>query len=172
MDASMIENPHTLSTEESRKEQSKRDTFRYPIHVCAIYYSESEDEKDNIRIIKKWCDENKITFKARQYNPTEYEEDAEFVARIPAYHIFWNRYHYKTTHWDERPVHQIQAAILEHKDEMEKKRRREEKIQEIKATVRGWFRLSRFKKPTRLEVTLKPKAAPTKSAVPVEYDGK
>lgn len=166
----MIENPHTIAAEEVRQEQSKKDAFRYPIHVCAVYYNETNEERDMIRIIKKWCDENHITFKAREYNTFKYDEDGEFIARMPAYHLYWNSYHYKTVHWNERPVQAIQAAILEHKDEIEKKQRRQEKIAEIKATVRNLFRLSTYKKKTRLEVALKPKAAPTKAAVPVEYE--
>lgn len=166
----MIENPHTIAAEDARRERSEREAFHYPFCVCAIFYNQTAAEQDMIITIKKWCQENKVPFKAREYDAVRYDEDCHYVARFPAYHIYWNRHHYKTYHWDDKPVHGIMATILEWKAEQEKKRQREEKMRALAVQVRGWFSLSKFKRKPRLEVTLVPKAVAPKAQVPIEFE--
>ena len=63
------------------------------------YVVKNIDEEDSAAF-KSYCNNNKISFTIREYSSLEYEEDRDYIAKLPAYHIFYNNEYMDTSYSD------------------------------------------------------------------------
>lgn len=151
----MNSNPILERQKELEEEQKKKDTFRYPFRVTCIYRAEEGWDFPIFHEVKKYCQENHVTFSAREYNTYKFEEDTN-IMRLLAFHIYYKNDVQETHYFDTNPVHKIQLEIWAYEDlEKEKakaRQRRQEKWDAMKETWKSIFTLDHFRKKAALNL--------------------
>ena len=59
--------------------------------------------------IEKHCSSFKIDFSVRIYDSSRFQEDRNFIAKLPAFHIYENEIYMTTIYQDENTCSQIQT---------------------------------------------------------------
>lgn len=54
--------------------------------ICFVY-----DDEVDYRVLRQFCEERSIKYKARRFNSSKYEIDRENIVRLPAVHIIQNK---------------------------------------------------------------------------------
>lgn len=150
----MNSNPIVERQKEAEEEYLKQKAFRYPFRIHCVYLPEDGYDFPIFHEVKKYCDENNLTFCARPYDLEKYDEDM-FIKRLLAFHIYYKGYVQETHYYDNNPVHKIQLVVWAYQDvEKEKakaRQRRQEKWEKIKEGWNSIFTLDHFKRKPALD---------------------
>lgn len=150
----MNSNPIVDRQREAEEEHRQKVNFRYPFKVCCVYLPDDGYDFPIFYEVKKYCEQNNITFFSREYSYGKYEEDM-FVKRTLAFHIYYKGYVQETHYYDTDPVHKIQIVIWAYQDEEKEKARRRQQRQErwdnFKETWNNIFTLDHFKRKPALD---------------------
>lgn len=138
----------------AEEEYRKRLAFRYPFRIQCIYLPEDGHDFPVFHEVKKYCEENNLTFIAREYDHERYQEDIA-IKRLLAFHIYYKGYVQETHYYDEDPVHKIQLVVWAYQDvEKEKAKalqRRQERWDKFKESLNNIFTLDHFKRKPALD---------------------
>jgi len=150
----MDSNPIVERQKAAEEEHRKQKAFRYPFRICCVYLSEDGHDFPIFHEVKKYCDENNLTFYAREYDVDKYQEDI-FVKRLLAFHIYYKGYIQETHYYDTDPLHKIQVVVWAFQDlEKEKARKKQQRQEQWDKFVTGWssvFTLDHFKRKPALD---------------------
>ena len=150
----MQSNPIVEREREAEEEHRKQKAFRYPFKVCCIYLPEDGTDFPIFYEVKKYCEQNNLTFYSREYSYGSYSEDM-FVKRTLAFHIYYKGYVQETHYYDTDPIHKIQLVIWAYQDEEREKAKRRQRRQEqwntFKETWNNIFTLDHFKRKPHLD---------------------
>jgi hypothetical protein len=145
----MQSNPIVDQRKDQEEQQAKEAAFRYPFRICCVYHSEDGCDFPVFHEVKRYCEENHLTFYAREYNYEKYEEDL-YIKKLLAFHIYYKGYVQETHYYDNNPVHKLQLVVWAYQDvEREKARarqRHQEQWDKIKETWSAVFTLDHFKR--------------------------
>lgn len=160
----MIENPAVDQTVETRVET----LFKYPFKVtCVVSYVDELDRHPAFKIVKQFCQANRVPFSAREYNSTRYDEDCHYISQLPAFHIYSKGELCGTYFTDDNIIQKIQDEIVCYKQEQERKRKRKEAWNNRMNRLVQFFEGLGKKKP-KMVVPARP--APTQAAVPIAFE--
>ena len=143
--------------------------FHYPFIVtCVVPFVDELDRHPSFHVVKKFCEENDVQFSCRDYNHIRYEEDCDYISRMPAFHFYFTkpREYDSTWFYDENPIQKIQKRILEWNDEQLRKQQRKEAWQHRMTRLREVFTISLKKKP---KMIVPKRAAASVARVPIQY---
>ena len=150
----MESNPIVDRMKEAEEEHRKKQAFRYPFKICCVYHPEDGTDFPVYYDVKTYCENNNLTFYAREYNHEKYEEDM-FVKRLLAFHIFYKGYVQETHYYDTNPVHKIQLVVWAYQDvEREKAKARQKRQEQWDKFKEGWssiFTWDHFKRKPALD---------------------
>ena len=149
----MQSNPVLDKQEQLRAEQRAKERFRYPYRVTCIFMDEDHDDFPIIHDVRAHCNENNITFSARQYNCDRFEEDRE-IRRLPAFIVYYKREVHDILYFDLDPVHKIKLVIWAYEDELLAKEKARIRRQEQWECVKAFFSVERFKRKSKLDVDM------------------
>lgn len=151
MDSNPIVERQKAAEEESRNQAA----FRYPYRICCVYLPDDGHDFPIFQDVKRFCDENHLTFYSRPYNIDKYPEDM-FLKRTLAFHVYSKGYVQDTYYYDTDPVHKIQLIVWAHQDvEKEKARarqRRQDNWDAFKESLGKIFTLDHFKRKPALDL--------------------
>ena len=91
MDSNTNSNPIVDRMRAAEEEHKQKKAFRYPFRICCVYLAEDGCDFPIFHEVKTYCEQNNLTFYAREYDHEKYEEDM-FVKRLLAFHIFYKGY--------------------------------------------------------------------------------
>lgn len=144
-----LSNPLVELAQAKEAERRKKEEFRFPFKiVCVLGVIEDRDKHTSIRLVRKFCDENKVVFSIREYDCDRFEIDRMNINRFPAFHLLERTSNdwWLTMYGNENPIGCIQEEILRYKQlEREKRERaaeRETRMNSIKRFFRfegKWF---------------------------------
>jgi hypothetical protein len=89
-------------------ETSKQETgpkFR----VVFVYINEAHLQQDELKNVRKLCEIMRISFLCRSYNSYLYEEDADDIEVLPAYHVYEEGQTYPSETFSEGPMDKIKT---------------------------------------------------------------
>ena len=141
------------------------DPFWYPFRVCYVGEPETNTKPAYFERIRTFCEDNHVVFMARVYQPRKYDEDSEFIERLPAFHIYLDRNLYHDTYY--QGTHELTQVVMRFMDEYDQKiikarEKAEERAAYWNGVVAGFRDL--FRKKTRMEkVAAKAKSGEPKS---------
>ena len=145
----MNSNPIVDRQREAEEEHRQKQAFRYPFKICCVYLPHDGYDFPIFYDVKKYCEQNNLTFYSREYDYEKYNEDM-FVKRTLAFHIYYKGYVQETHYYDTDPIHKIQVVIWAYQDEEKEKARRRQQRQErwdnLKETWASIFTLDHFPK--------------------------
>ena len=110
-----------------QKEQKKKDLeFNSQFNITFINdYRFSDSSK--YMFIKQFCEENKISFILRNYNSVEFQDDCDYISKLPAFHLYFQKKGYiNTFHLSDDVIRQVEHDINNIKIEEEKKKLRKD----------------------------------------------
>lgn len=150
----MDSNPIVERQKAAEDEVRKKEAFRYPYRICCVFLPEDGHDFPIFAEVKRFCEENHLTFYSRQYTIDKYPEDV-FIKRTLAFHVYHKGYPQDTYYYDEDPVHKIQLIVWAYQDvEREKARarqRRQERWDTFKESFGNLFTLDHFKRKPALD---------------------
>jgi hypothetical protein len=150
----MNSNPLVERQREAENEYRRKKDFRYPFRICCVYMPEDGHDFPIFHEVKRYCDQNNLTFSGRPYDHETYEEDMS-VKRTLAFHIYYKGYVQETQYYDTDPVHKIQVILWAYQDEerekARKRQRRQERWDAMKETWNTIFTLDHFKRKPALD---------------------
>ena len=150
----MNSNPIVDRQKEAEEEYQKQKAYRYPFRIVCVYMPEDGYDFPIFHEVKKYCDENNLTFYARSYDLEKYEEDIH-IHRLLAFHIYYKGYVQETHYYDTDPIHKIQLVVWAYQDvEKEKARARQRRQERWDKFKDGWnsiFTLDHFKRKPALD---------------------
>jgi hypothetical protein len=79
--------------------------------VCRIF--EGKESIKEFRNIQDLCKQNSISFLGREYNSRIYNEDCEYITRLPAFHIYKNSVYVGTFYEGENFFQIIESDSIE-----------------------------------------------------------
>jgi hypothetical protein len=95
--------------------------------IVTFIRDDSKYDDDNYLSIKEYCKDNNIAFIIRNYDSTNFEEDCNYILKLPAYHMHSQKKRYIKTFYDsDNVIRIIEKEIAQAKIEKEKKRLRKE----------------------------------------------
>ena len=151
----MNSNPIVERQREAEEEYRQKAAFRYPFKICCIYLPDDGTDFPIFYEVKRYCEQNNLTFYSREYSYGKYEEDM-FVKRTLAFHIYYKSYVQETHYYDTDPVHKIQLVVWAYQDlEKEKARKRQERQERWDKFKEGWnsiFTFEHFKRKPALDL--------------------
>lgn len=151
----MNSNPIVERQQEAEEEYRRKKDFRYPFRICCVYMPSEGHDFPIFHEVKKYCDQNNLTFAGRPYDIDKYEEDM-VVKRLLAFHIYYKGYIQETHYYDTDPVHKIQLVVWAYQDEEKekarKRQRRQERWDSIKESWNSLFTLDHFKRKAALDL--------------------
>ena len=68
--------------------QKKNRYKNYNISLIVRTFERKDILVEEYKSIAELCDKNSISFLIREYNSRVYEEDSEYITRLPAFHIY------------------------------------------------------------------------------------
>lgn len=77
--------------------------------VCVVEYN-SQARSTLIQSIRSYADNSNIGYKTRIFNSVKYD-DCNLITKLPAFHIYINKLHYKTFYPDTDPLEIINETI-------------------------------------------------------------
>lgn len=166
----MLTNPALEQKEKNETERREKEAFRYPFIVtCVVRYTEDLNETPHFQLVRTFCAENHISFSAREYDCHRYDEDCNYIEKLPAFHLYSKngREYLETYYTDQNPIQKIQTEILEWKKNQAKRKARKDAWQRRTAGLIGFFESLSFKKKPKLSLPERPKSLPAK--VPLEF---
>jgi hypothetical protein len=134
------------------KPKPQPESFWYPFRVCYVQEPGVHVKPAYFDRIKAFCEDNHVVFMARMYQPRKYDEDSEFVERLPAFHVYLDRNLYHDTFYQGR--HEMTHVITRFMDEYHQKiikarEKAEQRAAYWNGVVAGFREF--FRKTTRLE---------------------
>lgn len=151
----MESNPIVDRQKAAEEEHRKQAAFRYPYRICCVFLPDDGHDFPVFHDVKRFCEENHLTFYSRPYNVDTYEEDL-FIKRTLAFHVYTKGYVQDTYYYDEDPVYKIQLIVWAYQDvEREKARarqRRQERWDKMKETLGSIFTMDHFKRKPALDL--------------------
>lgn len=110
-----------------QKEQKKKDLeFNSQFTITFIKDYRFSDNNKYI-FIKQFCEENKIGFLLRNYNSSEFQDDRDYISKLPAFHLYSQKKGYiNTFHLSDDVIMQVEHDINNLKIEEEKKKLRKD----------------------------------------------
>jgi hypothetical protein len=133
----MQSNPIVEKQQKEEQERRVREGFRYPFKIACVYEDKENSDFPIIREVKDYCDQNNLTFLARQYDTDKYGDDI-LIKRLPAFHIYYKNYIDGTEYYNSDPIRKIQILVWAYQDEMrEKERRRIHRQEQWNTIVEG-----------------------------------
>lgn len=119
--------------------------FRLHQRFKVIFVLDSENDEDTKAetAIKTYCNEKGITFLIRYYNPYDCKEDRNYIARLPACHIYLKKSNERlqTFYPDENPVQTIQKEVVDIRNaEIEKEEFQKMWKKRLHQTMFGWIK--------------------------------
>jgi hypothetical protein len=126
--------------------------FWYPFRVCYVGEPGVMTKPAYFERIKAFCEENHVVFMARLYQPRKYDEDSEFIERLPAFHVYLDRNLYHDTFY--QGMHEMSQVIQRFMHEYDEKLiKAREKAEQRAAYWNGVVASFKelFRKKTRME---------------------
>ena len=168
----MLSNPYVDRQKELERQAKEKDAFRHEFSVNMVV--RDTDNITDIRaftLVKNFCTENHVIFSAREYDSDRYNEDRDYIIKLPAYHMYGQRGkdYWATFYPNENPIQKIQDEIVRYRKEQEQKQAKKEAWNRRVKGIIAFFELLSLKKKPALNEPLpkKKKALPAK--VPVEF---
>lgn len=126
--------------------------FWYPFRVCYVGEPGVNLKPAYFERIKTFCEDNRVVFMARVYQPRKYDEDRDIIETLPAFHIYLERNVYHDTFY--QGTHEMTQVILRFMEDYDEKIRKAQEKAERRAAywngvVAGFREL--FRKKTRME---------------------
>lgn len=150
----MDSNPIVERQKAAEEEHRKKEAFRYPYRICCVYLPDDGHDFPIFEEVKRFSEENHLTFYSRQYSIDTYEEDI-YIKRTLAFHVYHKGAVQETYYYDEDPVHKIQLIVWAYQDiEREKaraKQRRQERWDAFKESFSAVFTWDHFKRKPALD---------------------
>jgi hypothetical protein len=151
----MESNPMVERQKAAEEEHRKEKAFRYPYRICCVYIPDDGCDFPIFHDVKRFCEENALTFYSRPYDIDKYKQEDMVIKRLLAFHVYLKGYVQDTYYYDEDPVHKIQLIVWAYQDvEREKARarqRRQERWDTLKETLGSIFTLDHFKQKPALD---------------------
>ena len=151
----MNSNPIVEREKQAEEEYRKQKAFRYPYQICCVYLPGDGHDFPIFHEVKKYCDENNLTFYAREYDCQKYVDDIA-VKKVLAFHILYKGYAQETHYFDNDPIHKIQLFIWAYQDvEREKARvrqKRREQWDRFKESFSEIFTMDHFRRKPALDL--------------------
>jgi hypothetical protein len=123
---------------------------RYKVRVALVYDWSRDCNFAENQTVKEFCASNNITFATREYNTYKYSVDREFVAKLPAFHVYVLDDYERTIYPGPDAIQELKAVILGIRiRDTEKKRQKELREQRLQIL---WSYLTwTFNKPNEKE---------------------
>jgi hypothetical protein len=137
-----LSNPIVELAQAKVAERRKKEEFRFPFKiVCVLGVIEDRDKHNSIRLVRKFCDENKVVFSIREYDSDRFEMDRNHVSRFPAFHLLERTSNdwWLTMYGNENPIGCIQEEILRYRDLERQKRERAAERETQMNRIRSFF---------------------------------
>ncbi len=175
-----LSNPIVEIAKAKEAERKKKEEFRFPFKiVCVLGCVEDRDKHTSIRLVRKFCDDNKVVFSIREYDCDRFEMDRNHVSRFPAFHLIDRKQEewWLTMYGNENPIGCIQEEILRYKELERQKRERAAERETKMNRIRSFFTFEGkwFKRKTALPTEMASQMTKQRSArlsakesVPVE----
>lgn len=113
-------NPRAAKFE--RVENHKKE---YPIKVICIVDEYSDGKSPLIQEVRSHAHNSNVSYSTRIFDSRKYEEDRDYITRLPAFHIYIKGIHHKTFFTSNRPLQHIDESIevyLKRKEERDRRR--------------------------------------------------
>ena len=127
----------------------------YGLRVCYIYGKQKRHEI--LPMVRKFCQDQYLTLTAREYDPDHYEEDANVIANLPAFHVYYEDGWDDTFYPDDNYIGILRKHLKQAKVEHENKQ-----------NLTRWKRLLKRLMPSKRRGT-QPQGPRTLSAPPLEF---
>ena len=103
-----MENPILVEQREAEEDRARREAFRFPVRIHYVYHPRNiPDFNDpDIQLIRDFCKKNSLYFLAREYDMEKYDEDCNYIRRLPAFQVY---YDYS---WDSTCYYPLSAIAI------------------------------------------------------------
>jgi hypothetical protein len=85
--------------------------YRIPVQVICVVHNLDDAKREDLQAIRKFCQEEKVSFETRAYDSSRYRHDRDEVASLPAFHIHLRGRYEKTFYPVGRPYQIIDEYI-------------------------------------------------------------
>ena len=101
-------NPIVQRQQQIEEERRAREDFRFPVRIHYVYSPHERQNPDDVDVIliRDFCKKNNIYFLARTYDMDKYEEDCNYIRRLPAFQVY---YDYS---WDSTCYYPLSAIAI------------------------------------------------------------
>ena len=144
----MQSNPIVEKQQQEEAERRAKQDYRYPFRIVCVFLDADNNDFPIIRDVNEYCNKNNLIFVKRQYDIDKHQDDM-FITHLPAFHIYYKKYHDEITYFDRDPIHIIQVKVWAYQDEEKAKerarQRRQERWDKAKESIKSVFSLERFK---------------------------
>ena len=151
----MESNPIVERQKAAEEEHRKQEDFRYPYKICCVYIPDDGHDFPIFHDVKRFCQENHLTFYSRSYDIDTYPQEDMMIKRLLAFHVYHKGYVQDTYYYDEDPVYKIQLVVWAYQDvereKARKKQRRQDQWENLKETLGSIFTLDHFKQKPALD---------------------
>ena len=84
--------PVLIRQKQIEDERRRRESYRFPVRIHYVYNPhERQDPNDtDVVLIRDFCKKNSLYFLAREYDMEKYEEDCNYIQRLPAFQVYYD----------------------------------------------------------------------------------
>lgn len=125
-------------------------SYRLPVQVICVVETLDDAKREDLQAIRKFCQEEKVSFETRAYDSSRYRHDRDEVASLPAFHIHLKGRYEKTFYPNGRPYQIIDQYITMYLEQQRKLWEKKHKWSAFWKGVRERLR-HLLRKETRLE---------------------
>jgi hypothetical protein len=108
---------------------------RLPLKVVCVVKSLKDAGADNLQVVKKFALEMRLLYETREYDSWKYNHDCDYIAALPAFHLYVHGVYRTTFYPDTRP---LQIILDAHREFVVAEARRVER--RSRRPVREFFR--------------------------------
>jgi len=111
------------------------------MEIHYVHDSNVDTNDPVLRKILEFCDSRDIAIKLRPFNPTEYDEDKDFITKLPAFNIYKRKEYQDTIYPDFKPIQfltlEFEKFQLEEFERESKKQIWEARLKHLKSIFRS-----------------------------------
>ena len=116
-------NPRAAKAE--KLENAIKAKKEYPIKVICIVDEYSDGKSPFIQEVRAHSHNSNVSYSTRIFDSRKYDDDREYITRLPAFHVYIKGVHHNTFFLSNKPLQHIDESVetyLKRKEERDRRR--------------------------------------------------
>lgn len=149
----------------ARLERIENQKKEYPVRVICIVDDYSDGKSPLIQEVRSHAHNSNISYSTRIFDSRKYEEDRDYITRLPAFHVYIKGIYHKTFFPNTRPLQHIDESIDLYLKKKEERDRRREAWKCLYMDIGQWISSLTSRKPRDVKTETVSKSQPSINTV-------